>query len=97
MDNNKHNLPTDILQKVKFMWGDARFIGSYKSKEDYYQNIVNVENVSLEEAKDIGNDDMGFINSNIDGKLYAFYLNCEPDVFNRISGLYGNQHKSEGK
>ena len=29
---NKHNLPTDILQKVKFMWGDARFIGSYKSE-----------------------------------------------------------------
>ena len=41
MDNKKlikkggqmanHNLPQDILQKVKFMWGDARFIGSYES------------------------------------------------------------------
>lgn len=78
---NKHNLPKDILQKVKFMWGNAKFVGSYKSKKAYFENIVKVENVTLEEAENIGVDDMGFINSNITGKLYAFYLNCKPDVF----------------
>ena len=85
-----HNLPQDILQKVKFMWGDAKFVGSYESKEEYYKKISEIENVSIEEAEYIGDDDMGFITSNITGKLYAFYLNCQPDVFERVSGLYGN-------
>ena len=88
---NKNKLPQDILDKVNFMWDTAKFVGSYNSKEEYYKKISEIENIDLEEAEDIGNDDMGFVTSNITGKLYAFYLNTISDNFDRVSGLYGSK------